>query len=72
LHLKRVYISTLRKIRSGAVYSLFQANSIYQKLHRLDRKLALIRPTEDENSFAEREENEDQDQEVKDVIKSSQ
>lgn len=33
----------LRKIRSGAVYSLFQANNIYQKLRRLDRKLAFLR-----------------------------
>ena len=33
----------LRKIRSGAVYSLFQANNIYQKLTRLDRKLAFLR-----------------------------
>ena len=43
MHQKRVYISTLRKIRSGAVYSLFQANNMYQKLVRLDRKLAFIR-----------------------------
>lgn len=35
----------LRKIRSGAVYSLFQANNIYQKLRRLDRKLAVLRPS---------------------------
>ena len=48
LHLKRVYISTLRKIRSGSVYSLFQANNIYKKLHRLDRKLAIVRPSESE------------------------
>jgi len=46
LHQKRFYISTLRKIRSGAVYSLFQANNLYQKLVRLDRKLAFIRDSE--------------------------
>lgn len=50
--MKRVYISTLRKIRSGAVYSLFQANNLYSKLARLDRKLALIR-TEDEEEEEE-------------------
>lgn len=38
----------LRKIRSGAVYSLFQANNIYQKLRRLDRKLAVLREGSDD------------------------
>ena len=45
----------LRKIRSGAVYSLFQANNIYQKLRRLDRKLAFLRrnnETEEEATAA--------------------
>ena len=49
MHQKRLYISALRKIRSGAVYSLFQANGLYRKLRRLDRKLAAARPTEEEN-----------------------
>lgn len=35
------------------MYSLFQANNIYQKLRRLDRKLALIRPAEDEDQVEE-------------------
>ena len=59
MHLKRVYISTLRKIRSGAVYSLFQSNGLYEKLNRLDRKLALIRSSEDDEEIAEEEKKDD-------------
>jgi hypothetical protein len=48
--LKRVYISALRRIRSGAVYSLFQAHNIYAQLSRLDRKLGILRTSEPEEN----------------------
>lgn len=49
----------LRKIRSGAVYSLFQANNIYQKLRRLDRKLAFLRPTTEASEEEDEKESEE-------------
>lgn len=59
MHQKRVYISTLRKIRSGAVYSLFQANNLCQSLIRLDRKLAFFR--DNDNEASEEDENSEGD-----------
>jgi len=54
--LKRAYISSLRRIRSAAVYSLFQAHNIYRQLSRLDRKLGLLRSkNENEEESTEEE-----------------
>ena len=43
MHAKRSYISLLKKIRSGAVYALFQSNHLYGRLRKLSRKLAHAR-----------------------------
>lgn len=54
----------LKKIRSGAVYALFQSNHLYGRLRKLSRKLAHARadglnePEEEERS--EQEDSEEQ------------
>ena len=62
--MKRVYISALRRIRSGAVYSLFQAHNIYAQLSRLDRKLGILRTSEPEENASETSEAETKSQAI--------
>ncbi len=62
--MKRVYISALRRIRSGAVYSLFQAHNIYAQLSRLDRKLGILRTSEPEENANETSETETNSQAI--------
>lgn len=62
--MKRVYISALRRIRSGAVYSLFQAHNIYAQLSRLDRKLGILRTSEPEENANETSETETKSQAI--------